>query len=134
MRSYSELKNIEGFLERYEYLKLQGSVGIETFGFDRYLNQAFYGSKEWQEVRTHVIARDLGRDLGVEGWDIHHNILVHHMNPITDLDLIHRNIHILDPDNLITTSHKTHNAIHFGSDHLLLKDYELRKPGDTVLW
>ena len=131
---YSELIQLNTFLDRFNYLKLDGELGVSTFGFDRYLNQRFYTSKEWKDIRTHVIARDLGCDLGVEGFDIHSKILIHHMNPIRPDDIRHGSLSLLDPENLITSTHQTHNAIHFGDKHLLRKDYEPRRPGDTTLW
>lgn len=121
-------------MERYEYLKLDGHVGEATFGFDRYLNQQFYTSRQWRLARQHVIARDLGCDLGIEGYEIHGRILIHHMNPISRDDLIHGNEDIIDPEFLITTTHETHNAIHYGDEDQLPKEFVDRKPGDTVLW
>lgn len=132
--SYSELITYTSFIDRFKYLKLDGSLGTSTFGFDRYLNQRFYTSKEWRDIRTFVIARDLGRDLGVEGYDIHSKILIHHMNPLRPNDLIHGSSNLIDPENLITTTHTTHNAIHFGDESALKYDYIPRRPGDTTLW
>lgn len=133
-RSYSQLKVFETFDERFEYLKLSGGVGVETFGFDRWLNQTFYRSAQWKNVRTHVIARDLGRDLGVDGYEIHERILVHHMNPIVPSEIVHGDESILDPEYLITTTHTTHNAIHFGSSPPKRHNPIERRPGDTKLW
>ena len=133
-RFYSELRRLKSFEERFDYLKLPGSIGYPTFGFDRYLNQKFYGSSEWQQLRQYVIARDLGCDLGVEGYDIQSKILVHHMNPITPDNIKHSDELVLDPENLITTTHKTHNAIHYGSASNLPKLLPERRPGDTVPW
>ena len=133
IRTYSELSELDTFEERYLYLRLSGQVGVETFGFDRHLNQRFYKSKEWQDIRHHVIARDSGLDLGIEGFDIRANILIHHMNPIQERDLSEYNPDILNPEFLITTKHETHNAIHFGSD-LIIPTYTPRAPGDTTLW
>lgn len=134
IRTYSQLKTFETFDERFEYLKLIGGVGEETFGFDRWINQTFYRSRQWKLVREHVIARDLGRDLGVEGHEIHERILVHHMNPMLPEDIVHGDESILDPEYLITTTHTTHNAIHYGTEapqrHVLVE----RRPGDTRLW
>lgn len=134
IRTYSQLKTFETFDERFEYLKLSGGVGVETFGFDRWINQNFYRSPQWKLARDHVIARDLGRDLGVEGHEIHERILVHHMNPMLPEDIVHGDESILDPEYLITTTHVTHNAIHFGTDapqrHVLVE----RRRGDTKLW
>lgn len=134
IRRYSELRRIPTFEERYDYLKLDGSVGRETFGFDRYINQRFYTSKEWRDTRHHVIARDLGLDLGAEGYEINSRILIHHMNPIVADDILHKNDDILDPEFLITTCHNTHNAIHYGDSSLLPKPLIERSRGDTKLW
>ena len=134
IRRYSELRHIPTFEERFEYLKLNGSVGRETFGFDRYINQRFYTSKEWRDIRHHVIARDLGLDLGADGYEINSRILIHHMNPIVADDILHKNDDILDPEFLITTCHATHNAIHYGDQSLLPKPLVERTRGDTRLW
>ena len=134
IRRYSELRHIPTFEERFDYLKLNGSVGRETFGFDRYINQRFYTSKEWRDIRHHVIARDLGLDLGTEGYEINSRILIHHMNPIVVDDILHKNDDILDPEFLITTCHNTHNAIHYGDSSLLPKPLVERSRGDTRLW
>ena len=134
IRRYSELRHIPTFEERFEYLKLNGSVGRETFGFDRYINQRFYTSKEWRDIRHHVITRDLGLDLGAEGYEINSRILIHHMNPIVVDDILHKNDDILDPEFLITTCHNTHNAIHYGDSSLLPKPLVERSRGDTKLW
>lgn len=134
-RSYSELQKLKTFEERYEYLKLSGHVGVDTFGFDRYLNQRFYKSKEWKDVRNSVILRDNGCDLGVKDQPIRGKIYVHHMNPMSVEDIETLNEQILNPDNLICVSHDTHNAIHYG-DKSLLPSYEYveRKPNDTCPW
>jgi hypothetical protein len=134
IRSYSELRRLLTFEERFKYLALRGEVGRSTFGFDRYLNQQFYTSREWRHIRQHVIARDLGCDLGIEGYEIHDKIYIHHMNPMTVKDITHGNDDILDPEYLITTTHKTHNAIHYGDENLLPRKFVERKPGDTKLW
>lgn len=134
IRRYSELRHIPTFEERFEYLKLNGSVGRETFGFDRYINQRFYTSKEWRDIRHYVITRDLGLDLGAEGYEINSRILIHHMNPIVVDDILHKNDDILDPEFLITTCHNTHNAIHYGDSSLLPKPLVERSRGDTRLW
>ena len=134
IRRYSELRHIPTFEERFDYLKLNGSVGRETFGFDRYINQRFYTSKEWRDIRHYVIARDLGLDLGSEGYEINSRILIHHMNPIVVDDILHKNDDILDPEFLITTCHNTHNAIHYGDSSLLPKPLVERSRGDTKLW
>ena|SRR3990172_974805 len=134
IRSYSELRRYRTLEERFRYLSLRGEIGLKTFGFDRYVNQLFYRSRQWKLVRNDVIARDNGCDLGVEGYDIHRRILIHHMNPLrlTDIDL--GDPSILDPDYLITTAHQTHNAIHYGDETLLPKPPVERRPGDTRLW
>lgn len=134
IRRYSELRHIPTFEERFDYLKLNGSVGRETFGFDRYINQRFYTSKEWRDIRHYVITRDLGLDLGAEGYEINSRILIHHMNPIVVDDILHKNDDILDPEFLITTCHNTHNAIHYGDSSLLPKPLVERSRGDTKLW
>lgn len=134
IRTYSELIQRETFEERYDYLKLWGSVGAATFGYDRYLNQRFYTSKEWRDIRHHVIVRDNGCDLAVEGYEIFDKIIIHHMNPMQVDDLVHGNDDILNPEYLISTTHRTHNAIHFSDERLLFKKPVVRHPGDTKLW
>lgn len=134
IRSYQELSRLNTFEERYAYLLLRGAVGESTFGFDRYLNQTFYGSSEWKHIRHFVVARDGGCDLGIAGYEIHNRILIHHMNPMTKEDLIHGDERILDPENLITTTFLTHNAIHFGDASFRPKALIERKRGDTRLW
>lgn len=134
IRSYSELSNFETFEERFEYLKLGGGVGRSTFGFDRYLNQRFYRSKEWKDIRQFVIYRDNGCDLGIPGYEIHVELLIHHMNPLTIRDITDKNDDLLNPDFLITTTHNTHNAIHYGVEKLIPKVVVQRSPGDTKLW
>lgn len=134
IRTYSELKRIDDFVERYKYLALRGSVGAATFGYDRYINQQFYTSSQWRQVRHHVISRDLGCDLGIEGHEIHTDILIHHMNPISANDIAHGEAHILEPEFMITTTRRTHNAIHYGDEKLLPRPFEERRRGDTKLW
>ena len=133
-KRYSELSRINSFEDRFEYLKLSGSVGAATFGFDRYVNQSFYKSSEWQRVRQQVIVRDQGCDLGFPGHEINGALLVHHMNPIALDDILEREEWILDPQYLITTTNNTHNAIHYGDRSLLAKPFVERKAGDTRLW
>lgn len=133
-RTYSELKRFDMFDQRYEYLALRGEVGLATFGFDRWINQRFYRSREWLSVRDFVIVRDDGCDLGIEGYEIHSQLMVHHMNPVTPEALINGEDWVLDPEFLITTTHRTHNAIHYGDDSLLVKPPVERRPGDTKLW
>ena len=134
IRTYSELQRLQTFEERYHYLALRGSVGAATFGYDRYLNQAFYTSREWKQVRYQVIARDNGCDLGMDGYDIFSKIIIHHMNPMTVEDVVHHDDSILDPEFLITTTHRTHNAIHYGDESLLPRSFVERTAGDTKLW
>lgn len=134
IRSYSELVRIEGFLPRFRYLVLRGKLGASTFGFDRHINQRFYRSTEWRQIRQHVIARDLGCDLAVPDHEIYDKILIHHMNPMTVDDIVEGNSSIIDPEFLICVTHKTHNAIHFGDEKQLPKLQVERRPGDTKLW
>lgn len=134
IRTYKELSRLKTFEERFDYLKLSGSIGTETFGFDRYINQMFYRSKEWKSIRNHVIVRDNGCDLGIEGREIQKGIIVHHINPIKIDDIVSATEFLMNPDYLICTSLKTHNAIHYGDSNLLDKDPIIRRPGDTKLW
>lgn len=134
IKTYSELITIPTFEERFEYLKLDGQVGVETFGFDRYLNQAFYKSDEWLSIRDYVITRDNGCDLGMEGYEIYGRILIHHINPITKDDIIQRSRILLDPENLITTVKRTHDAIHYGDGNLLMRAPIERRKNDTCPW
>lgn len=134
IRNYSELITLRTFKERFEYLKLDGIVGEETFGFDRYMNQIFYKSNEWASVRRKVIIRDNGCDLGVDGYEIHGKILIHHMNPINLSDIIHKTDELLNPDYLITTVLSTHNAIHYGDASLLPALPIERRANDTCPW
>ena len=134
IRTYQELRSIKTFEERYHYLSLRGEVGKSTFGFDRHINQRFYRSTEWKNIRNHVITRDLGCDLGIEDREIHSDLLIHHMNPMTVDDIVDGDPAIINPDFLITTCQRTHNAIHYGEERLLVKDYAPRIPGDTKLW
>lgn len=134
IRTYSELVTFPTFKERYKYLKLAGTVGEDTFGFDRYLNQAFYKSKEWLDIRNYVIVRDHGCDLGLDGYEIHGRILIHHMNPIMKADILQRSEFLLDPEYLITTVKRTHDAIHYGDDSLLMDAPVERTRNDTCPW
>ena len=135
IRTYEELSKLKTFEERYAYLKLDGSVGEETFGFDRYLNQKFYKyDPDWKKIRDEVIFRDNGCDLGIEGREINGLILVHHMNPITKDDILNRSEYLLNPNYLITTIKSTHDAIHYGSSDLLMKDPVVRSKNDTCPW
>ena len=135
IRTYEELSKLKTFEERYEYLKLDGTVGEETFGYDRYLNQQFYKyDPDWKKIRDEVIFRDNGCDLGIEGREINGLILVHHMNPITKDDILNRSEYLLNPNYLITTIKSTHDAIHYGSSDLLMKDPVVRSKNDTCPW
>ena len=134
IKTYSELSKLKTFEERYEYLKLNGSVGKETFGFDRYINQIFYKSQEWKSIRDFVIIRDNGCDLGIEGYELKDKIIIHHINPILQKDIYDRSNFLLDPEYLITTSHRTHNAIHYGDKTLLILEPIERKKNDTCPW
>ena len=133
-RTYSELSQLHTFEDRFEYLKVGGSVGRATFGFERHLNQTFYRSPEWKRIRQQVIARDLGCDLGVDGFEIFDRLIIHHMNPMGPKDIHDRNMDILNPEYLISTAHKTHNAIHYGDISLVPTSFVERSPGDTKLW
>lgn len=134
IRTYSELEQLHTFEERFEYLKLGGSVGSATFGFDRYINQTFYRSFEWKRARRLVILRDNGCDLGIMNRPIHVGILIHHINPMVVDDIVNGEEWLIDPEYLITTTQGTHNAIHFGTDLQLPKVVTERLPGDTKLW
>jgi hypothetical protein len=134
IRTYSELRRLQSFEERFDYLVLRGEVGEATFGFDRWINQRFYQSRQWQQARELVIVRDNACDLGVPGYEIYARLMVHHMNPVTVQALADGEEWILDPEYLITTTHRTHNAIHYGDDSLIPKLLVERRPGDTKLW
>lgn len=134
IRTYSELITLPTFKERYKYLRLKGLVGEETFGYDRYLNQVFYKSREWLDIRDYVIVRDNGCDLGVLGHEIHERILIHHMNPITIDDILRRSEFLLDPEYLISTIKRTHDAIHYGDEDLLMDEPIIRTRNDTCPW
>ena len=134
IRTYSELISLRTFAERFEYLKLDGKVGYETFGYDRYLNQVLYRSAEWKRFRRDIIIRDNGCDLGCEDRIIPRNIIVHHLNPITVEDVLQRNPCVFDPENVISTCLETHNAIHYGDIDLLVTDPIVRTRHDTCPW
>lgn len=135
IKTYSELKQLKTFEERYEYLKIGGKVGEETFGFDRYINQLFYTSDEWRSLRNKIIVRDNGCDLGIPDREIKgSNIIIHHMNPITKEDILNRSKFLLDPEYLICTFKPTHDAIHYGSEDLLPKGPVERTKNDTCPW
>lgn len=134
VRTYSELIKLPTFEERYKYLRLGGTVGRETFGFDRYLNQMFYKTDEWLAIRDEVIIRDKGCDLAIEDREIYGRILVHHMNPISKEDILRRSKYLLDPEYLICTVKNTHDAIHYGDESLLIKPPVERSRNDTCPW
>lgn len=134
IKTYLELITIPTFEERYQYLRIGGMVGKETFGYDRYLNQILYRSPEWKSFRRDIIIRDNGCDLAVEGYDIFARALVHHINPITVEDVVNRNPMIFDPDNVITVSHNTHQAIHYSDEGLLIRAPTERTKYDTCPW
>lgn len=135
MRTYTELMQFKTFEERFEYLKLNGVVGDETFGFDRWLNQTFYHSKLWLDVKREVVIRDEGRDLGLDGYEIRGRILVHHMNPIAKEDIIRKSDILLNPEYLISTCKRTHDAIHYGNIKSAVQNgFVERRPNDTCPW
>lgn len=133
-KTYTELSRFHTFEERFEYLRLHGAIGAATFGFDRHINQSFYKSREWKSARDFVIVRDEGCDLGISGYEIHTGILIHHINPMTIDDVAHGDDWIINPEYLITTTHNTHNAIHYSDPSLLPKIVMARESGDTKLW
>ena len=134
IKTYSELITIPTFEERFEYLQLKGSVGKDTFGYDRYLNQVLYRSPEWKRLRNQIIIRDGGCDLACDGYDIYNKVLIHHLNPITVEDVLARSRKVFDPDNLVCVSHNTHNAIHYGDVDLLATGPIIRTKNDTCPW
>lgn len=135
IKTYSELVTIPTFEERFRYLKLRGMVGQETFGFDRWINQVFYNSKEWKAFRRDMIIRDMGCDLGMQGREIYGLIMIHHINPISLDDVLNRRIEaLMNPENSICTSLTTHNAIHYGDESLLITVPTERTKNDTCPW
>lgn len=134
LRTYTELSKLKSFEDRYRYLRLNGDVAKETFGFDRYINQKFYRSCEWKSVRDKVIVRDNGCDLGVEGREIYGRVYIHHMNPIMLEDIETRSEFLLNPEYLISTTHATHNAIHYGDENILILPPTERSKNDTCPW
>lgn len=134
IRTYSELLTFPTFEERFKYLQLNGTVGADTFGHDRYLNQSFYHSTEWLRVKREVIIRDNGCDLGIAGREIPTRIYIHHMNPIDQRDILDRTSYLLNPEYLICVSKRTHDAIHYGDERILIKDPIVRRPNDTCPW
>ena len=133
-KSYRDLRQLNTFEERFDYLSLMGQPGTATFGFERWMNQTFYRSTEWRHLRHQIIARDEGADLGIPGFEIHEKVIIHHIIPMRPEDFEEGNPLMLDPDNLITTTHNTHNAIHFGDRSLLRLPPVERAPGDTRMW
>lgn len=133
-RTYRDVLRLNTFEDRFRYLALRGNVGESTFGFNRWVNQDFYTSREWRQARDQVIIRDNGCDLGIDGYEIHDRIYVHHLNPITLQQIESGDPCILDPDNLIVVAHRTHNAIHYGDERLLPRPLVERRSGDTKLW
>lgn len=134
IRTYSELSSLQSFEDRYEYLRLRGAIGVDTFGFDRVFNQMFYASKEWKRIREQIIIRDNACDLGVDGYDIPDRILIHHMNPIELSDIQNCTVFLLNPEYLITVSHATHNAIHYGTSKFVRSVPVERTRNDTCPW
>lgn len=134
IRTYSELMKLTSFKDRYEYLRLDGKVGESTFGFDRYLNQILYRSQRWKRIRDKIIIRDQGCDLGIEGYEIGGRIIIHHMNPLLVKDIVDETEFLLNPEYLISTSHDTHNAIHYGDESLLVSEPIIRTKHDTCPW
>lgn len=134
IRTYSELIQLPTFEERFDYLRLDGVVGKDTFGFDRYLNQQFYRSSEWKRIRNQVIVRDNGCDLGIDEYEIRGRILIHHMNPISIEDLQYMSDLLMNPEYLICVSHRTHNAIHYGDESLIVTAPIERSQNDTCPW
>lgn len=134
IRTYSQMAQFDTLEDRFDYLQLRSSIGLATFGHDRWLNQDFYSSRIWRQVRQKVIVRDGGCDLGVPGYDIYSRVIIHHMNPIDTEQLVQGDPSVLDPEFLVCTTHRTHNAIHYGDRNLLPKQYVDRSVGDTKLW
>jgi hypothetical protein len=134
IKTYSEMLTFPTLEERFRYLQLKGSVGKDTFGYDRYLNQILYHSEEWKSFRNGIIIRDNGCDLACEGYEIHKRILIHHIDPITVEDVLNRNPKVFDPENVVCVSHMTHNAIHYGDENLLITAPVERSPNDTCPW
>lgn len=134
IKTYSELLSFKTFMDRYNYLKLSGKVGVETFGFDRYLNQMLYRSKRWKELRPKIITRDNACDMALEGYDIYDRIIIHHMNPISIKDIEEDNDDIFNPEFLVCVSSRTHNPIHFGEERKAPEPIIQRRPNDMCPW
>ena len=133
-RTYSELIAIPSFEERFKYCQLKSQVGIDTFGFDRYLNQTLYRSAKWRSLRNQIIIRDNGCDLAFPDFPLSKRVLIHHLNPITEQDVLNESSVLFDPENLVCVSHETHNAIHYGTEALLPQGNIERKPNDMCPW
>lgn len=133
-KTYSEMCRFDSFEDRFKYLSLDGSVGVETFGFDRYFNQKFYSSREWKSLRDQIILRDSGCDLGVSGHEIFGRVIIHHLNPIMLNDIVHQTDFLMNPEFLVCTCHQTHNAIHYGDVDLLMREPIERHKNDTIPW
>lgn len=133
-RTYTEMMTFKTFLQRFNYLRLTGTVGEATFGFDRHLNQMLYRSAKWRNLRDEIIIRDDGCDLGIPGYEIFDKVIIHHMNPLSIEDARNRSERIFNPEELVCVSHNTHLALHYGNDSLLPKPFVPRQPGDTTLW
>jgi hypothetical protein len=134
LKTYSEMMTFDTYLDRFKYLQLSGHIGLDTFGYDRYLNQMFYHDPTWRETRDRVIIRDSGCDLAIEGREIHSGLMIHHIMPITKEDVLNRAPICFDMDNLVCVSHITHNAIHYGDESSVIKDPVERKANDTCPW
>lgn len=135
IRTYTELITLPTFFDRFRYLKLASDVGVDTFGYDRYLNQQFYKSATWRQLRNYVITRDMGCDLAHPDFEILGSVIVHHLNPITKVDVLEHSDHLLDPEFLVCVSDNTHRAIHYGDDSLILDSQPIiRTPHDTCPW
>ena len=134
IRTYPEMMSFDSFYDRFNYLNLSGQVGKDTFGYDRYLNQAFYKSAEWQRLRNEIILRDEGCDLAHPDYQIVGRVYIHHLNPVTKKDVLDRSDLLLNPEYLVCVSYDTHQAIHYGDENLLQPDLIIRRPDDTCPW
>ena len=134
MKNYSELIKLPTFSERFQYLSIGGEVGKETFGYERYLNQKFYKSKEWRDLRNYIIVRDKGCDMALDGYEIPGRVIIHHMNPIGSQDITSRTEFLMNPEYLVCVSYDTHNAIHYGNEQLITLEHTVRIANDTCPW
>lgn len=134
IRTYTEMTSFNSFMDRFRYLKLSGIIGEDTFGFDRYLNQAFYKSQEWRRFRNQIILRDNGCDLACDGFEIGGMIIIHHLNPISKDDILQHSDFLMNPEYAVCVSFNTHNAIHYGDESLLVSEPVIRRPNDTCPW